>query len=206
MRIKICGITQTRDALLAQDAGVWAVGFIFVENTPRYVTPEKAREITDKLSEKTEKVGVFLNSPLDIISKICKLAGITKIQLHGDETPEFCREVNEVTGKDIIKAFRIKQENDISSMVSYKDSASYVLLDTFCETQHGGTGKTFDWKIAKKAQVFGIPLILAGGLTPDNIVKAYQEVKPFALDISSGVEESKGVKSPEKIAKIKALL
>ncbi len=203
MRIKICGITGVEDALLAEDAGIWAIGFIFMKDTPRHITPETARGIAEKISEKTEKIGVFVNHSIDEVKEISGFAGITKIQLHGEETPEFCLKTADVTGKEVIKAFRIKKENDLGSVESYKNSVSYILLDTFSENQYGGTGRTFDWEIAKKAHKYNLPLILAGGLNPGNIRAADNMVKPFALDISSGVEKSKGIKDPEKIRRIK---
>ncbi len=205
LRIKICGITRPEDALLAENAGAWALGFIFAKNTPRFITPESACEIINRLSENIQKVGVFVNSTLEEVTKISKRAGLTKIQLHGEESAEFCTEAASLTGKEVIKAFRIRDEKDLEQINSYKKVISYILLDTYSETRHGGTGKTFDWQIAQKAHCYDLPLILAGGLTPGSIIPAYEQVKPFALDLSSGLEKSKGIKDSEKIAQIKNL-
>lgn len=201
MRIKICGITRKEDAMLAAELGAWAVGFIFVENTPRYISPEIASEIICKLPENLNKIGVFANMSAEGIKNIEK-TGITKIQLHGDETPEFCEKLKASSEKEIIKAFRIKNIQDLEIIKLYKEKISYILLDSFSENQLGGTGKSFDLEIAKKAKNFGIPVILAGGLNPDNIKQAYETVKPYALDVSSGVESVKGIKDSEKLRKL----
>ena len=204
VKVKVCGITRIEDARLAVDAGVWAVGFVFVQNSPRHITPQKVAEIIENLPLDVEKVGVFVNSTLDDVAKIAADTGITKIQLHGEETPDYCGKIAEMTGKKVIKALRIVKEWDVNAINSYKPCVSYILLDSYSGAMHGGTGKAFDWEIAKKAKNFRVPLILAGGLTPDNIMKAYKEVKPFALDLSSGVEQSKGIKSPELLLKLKS--
>jgi len=206
LKIKICGITGTQDAILAEDAGVWAIGLVFVKQTPRYVTPETAGKIVGMLKKNTEKVGVFVNPLIDEVLDIAEISGLTKIQLHGTESPEFCRTVSELTGKEVIKVFRIKDKADLSRIDRYKNTISYILLDTYSENQLGGTGKTFDWEIAKKANDFNLQLILAGGINPDNILTAYEVVKPYALDLSSGVESTKGIKDPVKLEKIKKLL
>lgn len=205
MKIKICGITRTEDALFSEEIGAWAVGFIFVKDTPRFLNPDIAGNIIDKLSKRIEKFGVFVNSSHKEISETVKISGLTKIQLHGEESPEFCRKITELTGKEVVKAFRIKEEKDLSGIETYRDVVSYILLDTYSENQYGGTGKCFDWEIAHKAHKFKIPIILAGGLTPDNAKEAYIKVNPFAIDISSGVEKSKGIKDPAKINLLKRL-
>ena len=202
IKIKICGITRKEDALLAVELGVWAVGFIFVKNTPRYISPEKASEIIKELPENLIKIGVFADISLEEIKNIAIQAGITKIQLHGGETPEFCENLAKLTGKEIIKAIRVKSKEDLQLIHQYKDKVSFILLDSYSETELGGTGKVFDWEIAKKAKEYGIPVILAGGLNPDNAKHAYETIIPYALDISSGIEISKGVKDHEKIKKL----
>lgn len=202
IRVKVCGITRLEDALAAAESGMWAVGFVFVRGTPRFIEPEKALKIIENLPKPLEKTGVFADSSLNKVKEVSQLANITKIQLHGDETPEFCAEVSGITGKEVIKAFPMSNINDIEQIVPYKASVSYILLDTHSKTQKGGTGKTFDWNIAKAAKQYDLPLILAGGLNPDNILKAYLEVKPFALDLSSGLEVSRGIKDPEKIREL----
>lgn len=206
IRVKICGITRKEDALLAENAEVWAIGFIFVPATPRYITPENAGEITKSLSGKIEKVGVFVNFSCEEIVRISEVAGITKIQLHGEETPEFCAKINKLTGKEVIKAIRIKDEGALKAINSYKGSVSYILLDTYSEKFQGGTGETFNWEIAQKAQNYDLPIILAGGLNPYNLITAYEKVKPFALDLSSGVEKTKGIKDLNKIKQLKEII
>lgn len=206
MKIKICGITRLEDALHVEKTGLWAVGFIFAENTPRYIDPEKAAKISEKLSDRIEKIGVFLNASVDKILQVSQLVGLSKIQLHGDEPPEFCLEVAQKTGKEVIKAIRLGNEDDLRLIEPYKNSVSYILVDGYCEKSYGGTGKTCDWKTAKKAHSYDLPIILAGGLNPDNILQAYEEVQPYALDLSSGVEISKGIKNLEKIDLLKYFL
>lgn len=202
IKIKICGITRIEDALLAAELGAWAVGFIFVKNTPRYILPETAAEIIKHLPENLIKIGVFADVSLEEIKQTALKTGITKIQLHGNESPEFCKELADLTGKEIIKAIRIKNHKDLKLLPIYKDKVSFILLDSYSEKESGGTGKTFDWEIAKKAAEQEIPIILAGGINPDNAKQAYKTVQPYALDISSGVEECKGVKNPEKLKKL----
>jgi len=206
MRIKVCGITRPEDALLAVEAGVWAVGFIFVRNTPRCLEPEQAADIIKQLPGNVEKFGVFANNSPDEVINISEEVGITKIQLHGEETPEYCSKVRMITEIDVIKAIRIKDMDDLLPIKNYMNSISYVLLDTFSEKQRGGTGKTFDWAIAKQAKRYDIPLIVAGGLNPDNVMAAYTQVRPFALDMASGVETAPGIKDPHKINLLKELI
>lgn len=200
-KIKICGITRREDALLAAKSGAWAAGFIFVKNSPRYIEPNKAAGIIKSL-DNIEKIGVFVDSSLDEIVDTVLKTGITQIQLHGNENREFCLDIINKLNLPVIKAFRVKNSADLLDIPEYKSIVSAILLDTYSETQHGGTGKIFDWNIAKEAKIYDIPVILAGGLNPDNITKSYQKVQPYALDISSGVERSKGIKDPEKIKKL----
>jgi phosphoribosylanthranilate isomerase len=202
IKIKICGIKNKDVALLIAELGAWAAGFIFVEKTPRYISPEKAADIIKALPDSIEKVGVFANMPFSKVEEIAKITGITKIQLHGTESPEFCENLKKNTGLEIIKAFRVKNEESIINLRSYKNKVDFILLDSYSETKLGGTGKVFNWKLALMAKTKGIPIILSGGLTPDNIIQAYNTVEPFALDISSGVESEKGVKSHDKIEQL----
>jgi phosphoribosylanthranilate isomerase len=226
IRIKICGITRKQDALLASELGAWAAGFIFVKNTPRYIMPEAATEIIQELTEglenelshsekqssssglhsrfAIEKIGVFADASLEEIKNIAEKTGITKIQLHGQETPEYCKNLGNLTGKEIIKAIRIKSKDDLNILRDYKGKASFILLDSYSENKLGGTGKVFDWEIAKIATEQEIPIILAGGLNSDNIKQAYEIVKPYAFDISSGVEADceQRINDPEKLEKL----
>lgn len=206
MRVKVCGITRLEDARLAADAGAWAVGFIFVPDTPRYITSESVGRVVSKLPESLEKVGVFADSPINEVIKITKQAGITKIQLHGTESPEYCTDIAEATGKEVIKAFRVKQQSYIELIERYREKISYILLDTFSEKHLGGTGETFDWNIAKQAKRLNIPLIIAGGLNPENIMAAYSELEPYALDLSSGLEKAKGIKDEKKLKELKKII
>jgi len=202
MKIKICGITKNNDAQLAAQLGAWAVGFIFVENTPRYISPEKAGEIIKKLPANIKKVGVFANVSAEKILEIVKISGIDFVQLHGEESPDFCEKIKNISKKQIIKAFRIKNKEDFEKIYFYKSKIDFVLLDSFSEKELGGTGEAFNWDLAKYLPDKEIPIILAGGLNPDNILEAYNQIKPYALDVSSGVEISKGIKDKEKLEKL----
>jgi len=202
MKIKICGITRSRDAELAAKMGAWAVGFIFVEKTPRYVSPEKVCEIIKSLPSNLKKVGVFADSSEQKILEVVKISGIDTIQLHGEETPDFCEKIKNSSKKTVIKAFRIKNSEDFKKISLYKNKIDFVLLDSFSEKELGGTGETFNWNLAKNISNTGMPVILAGGLNPDNILQAYNTLKPYACDISSGVELSKGIKDKEKLEKL----
>lgn len=206
MKVKACGITNLNDGLLAAEAGVWAVGFIFVKDTPRYINPEKARKIIESLPNEVEKVGVFMDLAIEEVIEVSNFTKITKIQLHGEESPEYCLKLAQTTGKEIIKSILIKNINDIELINQYKTFVSYILLDTFSEKQKGGTGKTFDWEIAKQAKKYDVPIILAGGLNPDNIETANAQVEPFVLDLSSGIEKTKGIKDEQKLEKLKKII
>ena len=196
MRIKICGLTRKEDAYLAQKLGAWALGFIFYPPSPRYIAPEKAADIIRHLT--TPAIGVFVNQIEDVL-KIANTAHLKGIQLHGDETPEECRIIKKSFSGFIIKAFRPKTEKDIEAIKTYENIIDYILIDAADGRQYGGTGKTADQTLAAKAEKFGIPLILAGGLTANNIIESIQHVNPFAIDLSSGVESDPGIKDALKI-------
>lgn len=192
--IKICGITNKEDALFAAKLGVNALGFIFAPS-PRKVTPFQAREIIDSLPPLINKVGVFLNQSREEVAQIALQCGLDTIQLHGDETPEYCN----YFGAKVIKSFRVKDKNSLIDVGLYKVSA--FLLDTYVSGQPGGTGKTFNWELAELAQKSG-PIIIAGGLTPDNVNEAIGQVRPYGVDIGSGVELSPGKKDLNKLVKL----
>jgi phosphoribosylanthranilate isomerase len=190
-RVKICGLTNREDALLAIELGAEAIGFIFAQS-PRQITPLKARTIIRSLPPLIKTVGVFVNEDPAKIKAIRSDCGLDLIQLHGDESPELCRALMPYS----IKAFRIQNEKDIKNIKKYRGAVRAILLDTFRKGQAGGTGKTFDWSWAIKAKETGIPIILAGGLGPENIQEAISTVKPYAVDVNSGIEKEPGKKDP----------
>ena len=189
VKVKICGITNPEDASEAVRLGVDALGFIFA-TSPRQVLPELARDIIHDLPPFVHAVGVFVNEALDAIQEKVAYCGLDMVQLHGDESPEFCWELMPRS----LKAFRLKDESSLSPISAYKGRVKALLLDTYQEGIRGGTGKTFDWNLAVEAGKFGIPLILAGGLGPFNIETAISTVKPYAVDVGSTIEERPGKK------------
>lgn len=201
VKIKICGITNLEDGLAAADYGADALGFVFYEKSPRYVKPEKVKEIISKLPPFISTVGVFVDEDPFKIKGIIEYTGINIVQLHGNEPNNLCQMWHKV-----IKAFRIRDFIDLHPLEEYKVSA--YLLDTYTPETYGGTGQIFNWDIALDAKRFG-RIILSGGLNPDNIEKAVRYVRPYAVDVSSGVEEEKGKKDLKKmkdfIEKVRAL-
>ncbi|AMM41393.1 N-(5'-phosphoribosyl)anthranilate isomerase [Candidatus Desulfofervidus auxilii] len=200
-RLKICGITRTEDALLAVSLGVHALGFIFYKKSPRYISPERAREIIIEIPPFVQTVGVFVNESREKIREIASFCGLNLIQLHGDESPLFCEKL----GLACIKAFRIKDEHSIENMVAYKGKVRGFLVDTYKKDQPGGTGESFNWELAIKAKVYNVPIILAGGLAPDNIKRAVDTVQPYALDVNSGIEKTPGIKDKKLMEKLFAV-
>jgi phosphoribosylanthranilate isomerase len=191
IRVKICGITNYQDASTAVALGADTLGFIFA-SSPRQVSPKKARNIISSLPPFVKTVGVFVNEDKDRIHDIMDFCGLDIIQLHGDEPPEFCQELM----PRVIKAFRVKQASDLLPIRSYQGQVRALLLDTYEKGTKGGTGKTFDWNLAASAGQFGIPVILSGGLKPENIRHAVSTVKPHAVDVNSGIELRPGKKDP----------
>lgn len=196
-KVKICGITNLEDALLSAKFGADALGFNFYKKSPRYIEPEKAREIIDQLPDTILKVGVFVNETLETVAEITQTANLNAIQLHGEETPEFCREIKLKTNLEIIKAFRVSPEFVPEDVLKYEVDA--ILLDAYNPKEHGGTGETFDWDIAKKVQEIFPKMYLAGGLNNENIGIAIGDVKPFAVDACSGIESEKGKKDDDEV-------
>lgn len=196
-KVKICGITNPEDALLSAKFGADALGFNFYEKSPRYVSPEKAREIIEQLPENVLKVGVFVNEDLGKIIEIAETAKLDALQLHGEETPEFARELKAKTNLEIIKAFRVSPEFKPEDVLKYETDA--ILLDAYNQQEHGGTGETFDWKIAKKVQEIFPKMYLAGGLSVDNVRKAIKNVNPYAVDSCSLLEKNRGKKDEQKV-------
>ena len=192
VKVKICGMTQLKDAAFAVEQGADAVGFIFYNKSPRSVTMKAARDIILKLPPLVDTVGVFVNESVDRINKVANYCGLDLVQLHGEESPAFCRKIQ----RRVIKAFRIKDLQSVKQLEKY--SVSGYLLDTFSDNLHGGTGKIFDWNLALPAKKMG-PVILAGGLTARNILQAIRQARPYGVDVCSGVEKLPGVKDPEKV-------
>lgn len=189
VRVKVCGITNYQDAAMAVALGVDALGFIFAPS-PRRITPEEALEIIGDIPPFVQTVGVFVNERPDVVRRIIQLCGLDLIQFHGDESPEVCEDFM----PRAIKAFRIRDRSMLSSIRAYKGKIRAMLFDTYVEERQGGTGKTFDWDVAVMGKALGIPIILSGGLTPSNIESAISMVNPFAVDVSSGIEEQPGKK------------
>ncbi len=193
VRVKICGITTPDDAAAAVDGGADALGFVFFRGSPRYITPERAYAIVKELPSFVTTVGVFVNEQPQEIDRITSLARLDIIQLHGDEKPEACR-----VARRVVKAIRIKSIDSLEPLRNYREEISAFLLDAYAPDSLGGTGLMFNWDIAVEAKQFG-RIILAGGLTPENVQKAIRHVRPYAVDVSSGVERVKGKKDHQKL-------
>jgi len=196
MEIKICGITNLDDAVNASTYGVDALGFIFYKKSPRYVTPETAKHIIECLPRDTAVVGVFVNHDVHAVKEIYAFCGLDLIQLHGDELPEYCQQFSKSI---LIKAFSPRSEEDMNIIKNYLVKA--VLIDARDTGLYGGTGKKSNWELARTLKD-KYPLVLSGGLTPDNILDAINTVSPHAVDVNSGVEVSPGKKDPEKVKNI----
>lgn len=195
VRVKICGITNLEDAVAACGAGADALGFVFFKASPRYIVPEKAAEIIRALPPFITPVGVFVDEGADEVKEAAGMSGIRVLQFHGSETPGYCGSF----GMPYVKAFRVRDMESLAGLEGYADASAY-LLDAYSEAEFGGTGMTFNWDAAVYAKKFG-RIILAGGLTPDNVAKAVQTVGPYAVDVSSGVESSKGRKDHDAVNK-----
>ena len=192
VKVKVCGMTSLKDALVAVEGGADAVGFIFYKKSPRSVTMKTVREIVLELPPFVDTVGVFVDETAEQINKIADYCNLDIIQLHGDESPTFCKKIR----RKVIKAFRIKDMQSVKKLSSFQVSG--FLLDTFSENLHGGTGKVFDWNLALPAKKFG-PVIMAGGLTPNNVQQAVRQIRPYGVDVCSGVESEPGIKDHKKV-------
>lgn len=190
VKVKICGITNQQDAVAAVELKVNALGFIFAPS-PRQIEPEKALAIIRLLPPFVKTVGVFVNDAPERVREVVNFCGIDMIQFHGDESPDVCSEFMPRS----IKAFRLKDKSDIEPIKSYCGKVRALLFDTYSKEKRGGTGKTFDWRLAIKGKTVEAPVILSGGLTVSNIAEAVSCVKPYAVDVNSGIEESPGKKS-----------
>lgn len=194
-KIKICGITNMEDAMAAVKLGADALGFIFYKKSKRYIKPAKASEITKQLPPFVKKIGVFTNEDHGVIRDITGEVKLDLLQIHGDETPEYCGRLE----SPYIKAFRLKDETTLPEVKEY--STDYILFDTYSKDEYGGTGHAFDWNILKDKPFENKYVILSGGLNPVNVGEAVSLLNPYAVDVSSGVEEYPGKKDIEKINK-----
>jgi phosphoribosylanthranilate isomerase len=192
--VKICGITSGADGQAAMEAGADAIGLMFYEGSKRHVTIEAAAEIVRQLPPFAIKVGVFVNAPEDLVLRAIADCGLNIAQFHGTETPEYCVQFPVMT----IKAVRVRDAESLKPLAEYQTDA--FLLDAYVTGELGGTGESFDWDLAIEAQKLGKPVFLAGGLTPDNVAEAVRRVRPYAVDVSSGVEISPGKKDREKMS------
>ena len=197
VRLKICGITNYKDAMLAFEAGANAIGFIFAKS-PRRISPKKAKEIISSIPPFVQTVGVFVNEDPAVIEEIISFCALDLVQFHGDEAPDICKRFMPKS----IKAIRVKDHLDIDRIQRYVGSVRAVLLDTYKKDSPGGTGEVFDWTLAVEAKKIGIPIILSGGIGPENIKDAILSVGPFAVDVNSKVEIRPGKKSPSLIKKL----
>jgi phosphoribosylanthranilate isomerase len=192
-RVKICGITSLEDALTAVEAGADALGFVFFAKSPRHIFPEQAARIISQLPPFVQAVGLFVNEEADTVNEVADLCRLDLVQLHGDEPPDYCRQFK----RRLLKAFRVRSLTCLDPINNYQ-VAGY-LLDTFSPSFYGGTGLSFNWEIAAEAVKRHQRIVLAGGLTPDNVAEAISQVRPYGVDVSSGVEAAPGKKDRDKL-------
>jgi phosphoribosylanthranilate isomerase len=193
VQVKICGITSIADALTAAQAGADMIGLMFYEKSPRHIAPGLAAQIARSLPPFVVRVGVFVNPTENEVLRAIGECGVSLLQFHGDETPEFCTGF----GMMSMKAFRIRDETSLAPMPVFPTDA--YLLDAYSASGLGGTGEKFNWDLAVAAKRFGKPVFLAGGLSPDNVAAAVRQVRPFGVDVSSGVESTPGCKDAAKV-------
>ena len=192
-RVKICGITNLEDALTAVEAGADALGFVFYAASPRHIFPEQATRIISQLPPFVQTVGLFVNEEATAVNEVAALCRLDLVQLHGDESADYCQQIS----RRVLKAFRVRSLTCLDPIKDYR-VAGY-LLDTFSPSFYGGTGTSFNWEIATEAVKRHQRIILAGGLTPDNVAEAIRQVGPYGVDVSSGVEAGPGKKDREKV-------
>lgn len=193
MKVKICGITTPEDALTAVEAGADALGFVFYKESPRHIFPEEAARIINLLPPFVQTVGLFVNEAPETVNQVSRICRLGLVQLHGDETPDYCRRIEQ----RVMKAFQIRSLTCLDPIANYRLSG--CLLDAYSPTCYGGTGTSFNWEIANEAVQRGHRIVLAGGLTPDNVADAISQVRPYGVDVSSGVESSPGKKNAVKM-------
>lgn len=198
VKVKICGITNWRDAKLAIDAGADLLGFNFYPPSPRFISPSEARSIIRRVPSRVQAVGVFVNESASDVADWAALMGLDSVQLHGEEPPELAAALSRLF--PVLKAFRVRPGFRLSALARYRAAARHggFLLDSFSSRARGGTGRTFDWTLARRARRYG-RVFLAGGLTPENVAHAIRAARPFALDVCSGVEASPGKKDPRRV-------
>jgi phosphoribosylanthranilate isomerase len=195
-KVKVCGMTNLDDAEHAASHGAWAIGLIHHRESPRYVSPEVAEEIGAALKRRCEVAGVFVNSTLDEVIDAADRENLTLLQFHGEEGPSFCVEAGRRTGAKVIKAMRIKSGADVRAAKAFR--TDFHLFDAYWHGLHGGTGQSFDWDLVAK-RPSKVPMVLAGGLTAENVADAIELVRPFAVDVVSGVEAEPGRKDQAKV-------
>jgi phosphoribosylanthranilate isomerase len=193
VKVKICGITNLADGMAAAEAGADALGFVFYDRSPRGVSIEAAGDLIRHLPPFVLKVGVLVNAPEDLVFRAIRECGLSLLQFHGDEAPEYCLQF----GLMSIKAFRIHDAASLQALRNYPTDA--WLLDAYVPGTPGGTGETFNWDLALEAQKLGRPIFLAGGLTPENVAEAVRRARPYGVDVSSGVEAAPGRKDHAKV-------
>ncbi|OKH19034.1 phosphoribosylanthranilate isomerase [[Limnothrix rosea] IAM M-220] len=206
MRLKICGLTRVDQAVAIAAMGATDIGFICVKKSPRYITPENIQPIAAALPDATGKVGVFAHQTPEEIAEIAQDSGLSTIQLHSDESPEFCQQVRQLLPNlELIKALRVRDRRTLETAKDYETVVDVLLLDAYHPEQLGGTGHTINWE---DLQAFkpNIPWLLAGGLKPDNIQQALTQLQPDGIDLSSGVEDSPGLKNMDQVAALMAQL
>jgi phosphoribosylanthranilate isomerase len=192
-RVKICGITNPDDAYVAVEAGADMIGLIFYPPSPRYVAPEQAQTIVKNLPPDVVTVGVFVNETVETIARVAEVSGVQKVQLHGDEAPSVCAALS----IPVIKAFRFTEQVRPEMMTDYSTVEAF-LIEGFHEKLYGGGGAVADWQQVATLHRYG-RIVLAGGLTPDNVQQAIRVAKPYAVDVGSGVEASPGIKDRQKV-------
>ncbi|MFO7602876.1 MAG: phosphoribosylanthranilate isomerase [Gammaproteobacteria bacterium] len=193
-RVKICGITRQEDGLTAASLGADALGFVFYDKSPRYVTAAVAETIVSRLPAFICKVGLFVDAPEAQVEAVLSTLRLDLLQFHGDESPDYCRQF----GVPYIKAVRMRADVDVTALAQQHEQAAGLLLDSYQAGVAGGTGQVFDWRAVPKA--LPLPLILAGGLNAANVAAAIQQVQPYAVDVSGGVEATQGIKDAAKLA------
>jgi phosphoribosylanthranilate isomerase len=202
MRVKICGITKPDQGQAIAQLGATALGFICVQASPRYVTPGQIRAIVEPLLIEVDRIGVFADATIADITQIVAEASLSAVQLHGSESPEFCEMLRESLPKvEILKALRVRTPTCLNHATTYSSCVDTLLLDAYHPQLLGGTGKTLDWLMLRQFRP-NCPWLLAGGLTPDNILAALSQLQPSGIDLSSGVERSPGDKDLDKVAQL----